>query len=115
MVPLPEVKANVELGIGNVPPIFSVPPENILRTYDFVPLIVRLPAHTSTQLELAKASVALALPLSIMLAQAPPVTSAVSVTPLTVMASVESGCPPGPEPVVMALQFWFALIVIAAP
>jgi hypothetical protein len=67
------------------------------------------------QLELAKARVAFALPLRVMLAQAPLVTSTVSVAPLTVMLSVESGCPPGPEPPVIALQLWLVLIEIAVP
>src|SRR6266516_1980443 len=39
-------------------------------------------------------------------------TSLVRVAPFwTVMASEESGCPPAPEPVVIALQYWLAEMV----
>ena len=116
IVPEPEVKLNNAEGTGKLPPIFSVPPENMVNVPILLPETERLPAQTSKQLELAKERVALALlePMSVMLPQAPPVTSTVSVAALIVIASVESGCPPGPEPVVIALQFWLALIVIAA-
>ena len=79
-----------------------------------LPDVERLPAQVTRQLELANKRLALALPLRVMLAQAPAVTSTVSVTPLTVMESVESGCPPGPDPLVIALQFWLVLMVMAA-